>query len=161
VGVAPAGGGGRAVAWVVEVVDDGRVLLEVLLKVLVVVLWPTVVAVVVVVLDVVGSRVVEVEGGAVVVVGRTVELGLGTARRRGRVVEEIPATRPRGRRVVGAAASLEGPSCRAASPDGPGAVTTPSTLPPVAPSTTATTSIAHRRSSLNRIHAPACASGFH
>jgi hypothetical protein len=134
----------------------------VLLEVLVVVSWPTVV-VVVVVLVVVGSRVVDVEGGgAVVVVGRTVELGAGTARRRGRVVEEIPATRPRGRRVVGAAASLEGPSCCwTASPDGPGAVTTPSTLPPVAPSTTATTSIAHRRSSLNRIHAPACTSGFH
>jgi hypothetical protein len=133
----------------------------VLLEVLVVVSWPTVV-VVVVVLVVVGSRVVEVEGAAVVVVGRTVGLGVGTARRRARVVEEIPATRPRGRRVVGAAASLEGPSCcLVASPDGPGAVTTPSTLPPVAPSTTATTSIAHRRSSLNRIHAPACASGFH
>jgi hypothetical protein len=120
-----------------------------------------VVVVVVVVLVVVGSRVVEVEGAAVVVVGRTVGLGVGTVRRRGRVVEEIPATRPRGRRVVGAAASLEGASCRAASPDGPGAVTTPSTLPPVAPSTTAITSIVHRRSSLNRIHAPACASGFH
>jgi hypothetical protein len=125
-----------------------------------VVSWPTVV-VVVVVLVVVGSRVVEVEGAVVVVIGRTVELGAGTACRRGRVVEETPATRPRGRRVVGAAASLEGPSCRAPSPDGPGAVTTPSTLPPVAPSTTATTSIAHRRSSLNRIHAPTCALGFH
>jgi hypothetical protein len=116
---------------------------------------------VVVVLVVVGSSVVEVEGAAVVVVGRAVELGAGTARRRARVVEEVPSTRPRGRRVVGAAASLGGPTCWATSPDEPGAVTIPSTLPPVAPSTTATTSIAHRRSSLNRIHAPACASAFH
>jgi hypothetical protein len=116
---------------------------------------------VVVVLVVVGSSVVEVEGAAVVVVGRAVELGAGTARRRARVVEEVPSTRPRGRRVVGAAASLGGPTCWATSPDDPGAVTTPRTLPPVAPSTTASSSIAHRRSSLNRIHAPACASGFH
>jgi hypothetical protein len=96
-----------------------------------------------------------------VVVGRAVEVGAGTNRRRGRVVEEIPSTRPRGRRVVGAAASLGGPTCWATSPDDPGAVTTPRTLPPVAPSTTASTSIAHRRSSLNRIHAPACSSGSH
>ena len=116
----------------------------------------------VVVLVVVGWSVVEVEGAAVVVVGRAVEaVELGTAPGRARVVEETPSTRPRGRRVVGAAAAGEGPGCRTVSPDGPGAVTTPSTLPPVAPRTTATTSIAHRRSSLNRMHAPACASGFH
>jgi hypothetical protein len=95
------------------------------------------------------------------VVGRAVEVGAGTNRRRGRVVEEIPSTRPRGRPVVGAAASLGGPSCWATSPDDPGAVTTPRTVPPVAPSTTASSSIAHRRSSLNRIHAPACAPGSH
>ena len=131
-------------------------------EVLEVVSRPTVV--VVVVLVVVGWSVVDVEGAVVVVlvlVGRAVEVGAGTNRRRGRVVEEIPSTRPRGRRVVGAAASLGGPSCWATSPDDPGAVTTPRTLPPVAPSTTASSSIAHRRSSLNRIHAPACASGSH
>jgi hypothetical protein len=141
---------------VVVVVDDGGVLPEVLE----VVSCPTVV--VVVVLVVVGWSVVDVEGAVVLVlVGRAVEVGAGTNRRRGRVVEEIPSTRPRGRRVVGAAASLGGPSCWATSPDDPGAVTTPRTLPPVAPSTTASTSIAHRRSRLNRIHAPACASGSH
>ncbi|MFL6190450.1 MAG: hypothetical protein ACJ75E_11480 [Actinomycetes bacterium] len=122
-------------------------------------------------LVVVGWRVVAVGGAVVVVVvvvvvvlvvvGRAVAVGAGTNRRRGRVVEEIPSTRPRGRRVVGAAASLGGPTCWATSPDDPGAVTTPRTLPPVAPSTTASTSIAHRRSSLNRIHAPACSSGSH
>jgi hypothetical protein len=111
---------------------------------------------------VVGSSVVVVVVGrrVVVVVGRTVVgPAVGRARGLGRVVEEIPPTRPRGRLVVGAAASLAGASSRA-SPGGPGAVTNPSTLPPTATSTTATTSVAHRRSSLNRIPAPACASGF-
>jgi hypothetical protein len=118
---------------------------------------PTVVVVVEDVVVVVGSSVVEV-GRRVVVVGLAVEaLAVGWARGLGRVVE-IPATRPRGRRVVGATAPLAGAS-RSASPDGPGAVTNPSALPPTAPSTTATTSVAHRRSSLNRIHAPTCARG--
>lgn len=120
---------------------------------------PTVVVVVEDVVVVVGWSVVEV-GRRVVVVGLGVEaLAVGWARGLGRVVEEIPATRPRGRRVVGATAPLAGASC-SASPAGPGAVTYPSALPPTAPSTTATTSVAHRRSSLIRIHAPACASGF-
>ena len=120
---------------------------------------PTVVVVVEV-----GSTVVEVVG-ATVVVGRTVEVvevvaGLspavaaGRTRGRGRVVvEEAPANRPRWRRVV------EGATCCAgarpwASPSGTGAVTNPSTLPAPAPSITATTSVAHRRSMLNRTNAP-------
>jgi hypothetical protein len=113
------------------------------------------VVVVVVVLVVVGRRVVEVVGAAVVVVGREVEVvGAGRARFRG-LVDVVPATRPRGRRVVGAAALVGGASCSLAPPDGPGVVTNPSVPPPIAPSTTATTSIAHRRSSLNRTYAPA------
>ena len=120
---------------------------------------PTVVIVVEDVVVVVGSSAVDVGRRVVVVVGLAVEaLAVGWTRGLGRVVE-IPATRPRGRRVVGATAPLAGASC-SASPAGPGAVTYPSALPPTAPSTTATTSVAHRRSSLIRIHAPACASGF-
>ena len=120
---------------------------------------PTVVVVVEV-----GSIVVEVVG-ATVVVGRTVEVvevvaGLspavaaGRTRGRGRVVvEEVPANRPRWRRVV------EGATCCGgarpwASPSGTGAVTNPSALPAPAPSITATTSVAHRRSMLNRTNAP-------
>ncbi len=113
--------------------------------------------VVVVVLVVVGRRVVEVEveAAAVVVVGRAVEVvGAGRARTRG-LVEEVPETRPRGRRVVGAAAALGGATCSEGPSDGPGAVTSPSAPPPIAPSTTATNSIAHRRSTLNRTCAPA------
>ena len=121
---------------------------------------PTVVVVVEV-----GSTAVDVVGATVVVVGRTVEVvevvaGLspavaaGRTRGRGRVVvEEAPANRPRWRRVV------EGATCCAgarpwASPSGTGAVTNPSTLPAPAPSITATTSVAHRRSMLNRTNAP-------
>jgi len=88
---------------------------------------------VLVVVDVEGAVVVVVVVLLLVVAGRAVEVGAGTNRRRGRVVEEIPSTRPRGRRVVGAAASLGGPSCWATSPDDPGAVTTPRTLPPWPP----------------------------
>jgi hypothetical protein len=132
----------------------------VLLEVLEVVSCPTVVVVVEDVVVVVGSSVVEVGRWVVVVVGLAVEaLAVGWVRGLGRVVAEVPATRPRGRRVVGATAPSAGTSC-SASPAGPGAVTYPSALPPTAPSTTATTSVIHRRSSLNRIHAPACASGF-
>jgi hypothetical protein len=139
---------------VVEVVDDT------VLELVVVVSSPTVVVVVEV-----GWTVVDVVGATVVVVGRTVEVvevvaGLnpavaaGRTRGRGRVVvEEAPANRPRWRRVV------EGATCCAgarpwASPSGTGAVTNPSTLPAPAPNITATTSVAHRRSMLNRTNAP-------
>lgn len=111
-----------------------------------------------------GPAVVEVVGAAVVVVGRTVEVvelvaGLspaaaGKTRGRGRVVvEAAPANRPRCRRVVEEATCSAGASPWA-SPSATGAVTNPSRLPPPAPSSTATTSIAHRRSTLNRTDAP-------
>jgi hypothetical protein len=117
----------------------------------------------------VGSTVVEVVGATVVVVGRTVEAvevvtGLSPAvaaeRTRGRgrvVVEEAPPTRLRCRRVVEEATCSAGASPWA-SPSGTGAVTNPSRLPPPAPSSTATTSVAHRRSMLNRTNAPERAS---
>ena len=139
-------------------VDDGTVL---------VVVVPSPVVVVVVVL---GATVVEVVGAIVVVVGRTVEVveavpGLrpavaaGSVRGRGRVVvEETPAKRPPLRRVVEGATSSTGARAWASSP-GAGAVTNPIRLPPPAPSITATTSVAHRRSMLNRTDAPAPASG--
>jgi hypothetical protein len=110
---------------------------------------------VVVVVVVLGATRVEVVGGAVVVVGRTVELvgaiaGLrpavaaGSARRGARVVvEDSPAKRLRSRRVV------DGASASASSP-GAGAVTNPIRVPPAAPSTTATASVAQRRSMVNR-----------
>jgi hypothetical protein len=134
------------------VVDDGRVLEE-----LVVVLPPTVVDVVVVL----GATVVEVVGATVVVVGRAVELAgprpavaAGSTRGRGRVVvEEVPAKRLRCRRVVEEATSGTGASASRSSP-GAGAVTSPSRVPPLAPSTTATASVAHRRSILNPTNAP-------
>ena len=73
---------------------------------------PTVVVVVEDVVVVVGSSAVEVGRRVVVVVGLAVEaLAVGWARGLGRVVE-IPATRPRGRRVVGATAPLAGPAAR-------------------------------------------------
>jgi hypothetical protein len=134
------------------VVDDGTVLEE-----LVVVLPPTVVEVVVVL----GATVVEVVGATVVVVGRAVELAgpgpagaTGSSPGRGRVVvEDVPAKRLRRRRVVEGATSGTGASASRSSP-GAGAVTNPSRLPPLAPSTTATASVAHRRSMLNRTNAP-------
>jgi hypothetical protein len=113
-----------------------------------------------------GPTVVEVVGAAVVVVGRTVEVvelvagrspavAAGKTRGRGRVVvEDTPANRPRCRRVVEEATCSAGASPWA-SPSATGAVTNPSRLPPPAPSSTATTSIAHRRSTLNRTNAPA------
>jgi hypothetical protein len=119
---------------------------------LVVVVSPPVVVVVVL-----GAAVVEVGGAAVVVVGGTVEVvevdpGLspsvagGSARRRGRVVvDETPSKRPRSRRVVEGTTSWTGAS-PCTSPPGPGAVTNPIRLPPLAPSITATASVAHRRS---------------
>jgi hypothetical protein len=134
------------------VVDDATVLEE-----LVVVLPPTVVDVVVVG----GATLVEVVGAAVVVVGRAVELaGLrpavaaGSTRGRGRVVvEDVPAKRLRCRKVVEGATSGTGASASRSSP-GAGAVTNPSRVPPLAPSTTATASMAHRRSILNPTNAP-------
>jgi hypothetical protein len=134
------------------VVDDGTVLEE-----LVVVVPPTVVDVVVVG----GATVVEVVGATVVVVGRAVELAgprpavaAGSTRGRGRmVVEDVPAKRLRCRRVVEDATSGTGTSTSRSSP-GAGAVTNPSSVPPLAPSTTATASVAHRRSILNSTNAP-------
>jgi hypothetical protein len=123
---------------------------------LVVVVSPPVVVVVVV-----GAAVVGVVGAAVVVVGGTVEVvevdpGLspsvaaGSAGRRGRVVvDETPSKRPRSRRVVEGATSWTGAS-PCTSPPGPGAVTNPIRLPPLAPSITATARVAHRRSIPNR-----------
>ena len=110
---------------------------------------------------VLGRTVVEVVGATVVVVGGTVEVvevdpGLspsvaaGSTRRRGRVVvDDAPAKRPRSRRVVEGATSWTGAS-PCTSPPGPGAVTNPIRLPPLAPSITATASVAHRRSIPNR-----------
>jgi hypothetical protein len=128
----------------------------VLVELVVVVSSPVVVVVVVL-----GATVVEVIRGAVVVVGRTVELvgagaGLrpavaaGSARRGARVVvEDSPAKRLRPRRVVDGATSSTGASASASSP-GAGAVTNPIRVPPAAPSTTATASVAQRRSMVNR-----------
>lgn len=87
-------------------VDDDTVLVE-----LVVVVSSPVVVVVVL-----GATVVEVVGATVVVVGRAAEVvevdpGLspsvaaGSTRRRGRVVVDAPAKRPRSRRVVEGATS--------------------------------------------------------
>jgi hypothetical protein len=134
------------------VVDDATVLEE-----LVVVLPPTVVDVVVVG----GATLVEVVGAAVVVVERAVELAgprpavaAGSTRGRGRVVvEDVPAKRLRCRKVVEDATSGTGASASRSSP-GAGAVTNPSRVPPPAPSTTATASVAHRRSILNPPNAP-------
>jgi hypothetical protein len=123
----------------------------------------TVVVVVVVVVEV-GSTVVEVVGATVVVVGRTVEVvevvaGLSRAAAAGR-------TRGRGRVVVGGPGEpAPPPAGRRRSDLPPGdeplgvavgdrRVTNPSRLPPPAPSSTATTSVAHRRSMLNRPNAP-------
>ena len=135
-------------------VDDATVLEE-----LVVAVSPTVVDVVVVV----GATVVEVVGATVVVVGRAVDLAgvvaglrpaVAAGSTRGRVVvEDVPAKRLRWRRVVEAATSGTGASASVSSP-GAGAVTSPIRLPPLAPSTTATASVAHRRSMLNPTNAP-------
>jgi hypothetical protein len=137
------------------VVDDGGTVLEL------VVVEPSRVVVV-------GSRSAVVEvGRAVVVVGRTVvavvevvaglrsTVAAGTARGRGRVVvEEAPANRLRGRRVVEDATCSGGARLWAASLGWAAEVRYPSRLPPPAPSSTATTSVAHRRSMLNRTKGP-------
>jgi hypothetical protein len=105
----------------------------------------------------VGGSVLLVVGGRVVVVGGAV-VGAGARGRRA------------GRAVVGVTAStalwtafLAGwvVACTAEVPgaDGvwPEAVSRPSALPPPAPSTTATASVANRRSTLNRTKPPGCA----
>jgi hypothetical protein len=115
----------------------------------VLVVAPTVVEVVVVLL--VGARVVEV---VEVVDGTRPALTAGPRRRGGVVVEEIPATRLPGRPVV-VEASVSAGTRAGASRAGPGAVRSPSMVPPPAPSSTATLSVAHRRSRLNRTTAPA------
>jgi hypothetical protein len=131
------------------VVDDDGTVLEELVVVVVVVL---------------GATVVDVVGATVVVVGRTVEVvgavaglrpAVAAGRTRGRarvVVEDVPAKRLRWRRVVEGATSGSGAKASTSSP-GAGAVRSPIRLPPLAPRTTATTSVAHRRSMLNRANA--------
>ena len=120
---------------------------------------------VVLVAVVLGATVVEVVLATVVVVGWTVEVvgavaGLrpwvaaGRPRGRGRVVvEETAAKPPRWRRVVEDATSWTGAST-CASPLEAGAVTNPIRLPPPAPSSTAISNVAHRRSMLNPTNAP-------
>jgi hypothetical protein len=118
---------------------------------------------------VVGGCVVVVVGGTVVVVvvagRRVVEVGTkaaveaGARYRRGRTLVEVtPALWTRGRRVVDGATAAGGARAGPASPLLAGAVSTPSRLPPTAPSATATTIVVHRRSRLNRTNAPVCAS---
>jgi hypothetical protein len=139
------------------VVDVGRLLPELLE-----VVPPSVV--------VVGSRVVVVVGSrVVVVVGRTVEVvvevvagmrpavATGARGRGGRVVvDETPANRLRWRLVVDGATACGGARLGEASTGPAGVVRNPSRLPPPAPSATATTRVAHRRSRLNRTAAPVC-----
>jgi hypothetical protein len=104
-----------------------------------------------------------VEGGRVLVVGAA-EVGGGRvgrdagepARRSPAVVEEIPAKRLLGGLVVDSLATAGGD--RVGVPGEEGAVRIPSRLPPHAPTATATASVAHRRSRLNRTNAPACSS---
>jgi hypothetical protein len=101
-----------------------------------------------VVLVVVGGAVVVVEragGGAVVVVSRRAGSRVEVTARtlRGMVVTDSAAAGARvGPGVLGEAA---------------GAVSNPSTLPPLAPRITATVSVAQRRSKLYRTRAPVCA----
>jgi len=115
---------------------------------------------------VVGSAVVVVGGRVVVVVvaGRPVVLVVarrdaavetgGRGRRWPTLVEEAAAVRLRGWRVVDGATAAGGAREGLASPLLAGAVSTPSRVPPTAPSATATTIVAHRRSRLNRTYAP-------
>ena len=104
----------------------------------------------------------DVEGGReLVVVGREVggRAGLDAAeggRRGPAVVEETPAKRLFGGLVVVSLATEGGDRVAASGEEG--AVTIPSRLPPHAPTATATASVAHRRSRLNRTNAPACSS---
>lgn len=116
---------------------------------------------------VVGSAVVVVGGRVVVVVvvaGRPVVLVVarrdaavetgGRGRRWPTLVEEAAAVRLRGWRVVDGATAAGGAREGLASPLLAGAASTPSRVPPTAPSATATTIVAHRRSRLNRTYAP-------
>jgi hypothetical protein len=148
------------------VVETGPLLLAELVEVV-----PSPVVVVVVVLPavvLVGATVVEVGGRVVVVVvGRAVEVvaavvagravAAGGRGRRGRVVV-TPAKRLRWRLVVEGATARGGARPGEGSPEPAGAVSNPSRLPPPAPSIMATSSVAQRRSRLNRTDAPACAS---
>jgi hypothetical protein len=107
---------------------------------------------------VVGGRVVVVVGGRVVVLvvarrDAAVETG-GRGRRWPTLVEEAAAVRLRGWRVVDGATAAGGAREGLASPLLAGAASTPSRVPPTAPSATATTIVAHRRSRLNRTNAP-------
>ena len=107
---------------------------------------------------VVGGRVVVVVGGRVVVLvvarrDAAVETG-GRGRRWPTLVEEAAAVRLRGWRVVDGATAAGGAREGLASPLLAGAASTPSRVPPTAPSATATTIVAHRRSRLNRTYAP-------
>lgn len=126
------------------------------------------VVLVVVLALVAGASVVEVVGAVVVVglVEKVVEearAGLRPAvaagRLRGRwlvLVEETGAMRLLGRLVVEEATTGGVAASSAAVPPGAaGAVSSPSRLPPPAPSAMATTSVPHRRSRPNRTHAPA------
>jgi hypothetical protein len=109
------------------------------------------------VVEVGGSVVLVVVGGGSVVVERT---GGGAAvvvgRRAGSRVEVTPCTFFCGLVVTDSAATGGGIGCGVLG-EAAGAVSNPSTLPPLAPSTTATVSAAHRRSTLYRTRAPVCA----
>jgi hypothetical protein len=107
----------------------------------------------VVVVDGGGLVVVVVAGRLLVVAGRLAVVAGGSGDRRGGRLVEAPAVRRRPRVVVGAT-EVGGARTVAGSPWLAGAVSTPSRLPPTAPSTTATTIVAHRRSTLNRTNAP-------
>jgi hypothetical protein len=102
-----------------------------------------------------------VEGGRVLVVGREVvggggvEVEAGEGASRGLAVEETPAKRRFGGLVVATSATAGGARVGGWS-GGEGPVRAPSRLPPHAPTTTATASVAHRRSRLPRTSAPAC-----
>jgi hypothetical protein len=121
---------------------------------------PVVVVVSGLVVVVVGGRVVVVvvSGRLVVVAGRLAVVAGGSGDRRGGTLVETPAVRRRGARVVVVATEAGGARTGAGSPWLAGAVSTPSRVPPTAPSATATTIVAHRRSTLNRTNAPVCAS---
>jgi hypothetical protein len=105
-----------------------------------------------------GGLVVVVAGRLVVVAGRLAVVAGGSRDLRGGTLVEAPSVRRCGPRVVVGAAAAGGARTGAGSPWLAGAVSTPSTVPPTAPSATATTIVAHRRSTLNRTIAPARAS---
>jgi hypothetical protein len=103
-----------------------------------------------------------VEGGRVLLVvgrevvgGGVVEVEAGEGASRGLAVEETPAKRRFGGLVVATSATAGGARVGGWS-GGEGPVRAPSRLPPHAPTTTATASVAHRRSRLPRTSAPAC-----